>query len=79
MSQMARDVHSIPVSTESAFSSSDRIIDNRRQSLKPEMIETLTVYKDWCKHEDRAQETCVNIDLIDNFDVRFQNMIINEV
>ena len=82
LSKMARDVHSIPVSTvssESAFSSSGRILDDRRQSLKPEMVEALTIYKDWCQHEQRSQETFVNIDLVDNFDINFQNMTINEM
>ena len=82
LSKMARDVHSIPVSTvssESAFSSSGRILDDRRQSLKPEMVEALTIYKDWCQHEQRSQETFVNIDLVDNLDINIQNMTINEI
>ena len=82
LSKMAWDVHSIPISTvssESAFSSSGRILDDRRQSLKPEMVEALTIYKDWCQHEQRWQERFVNIDLVDNFDMKFQNMTINEM
>ena len=82
LSKMARDVHWIPVSTvssESAFCSSGRILDDRRQSLKPEMVEALTIYKEWCQHEQRSQETFLNIDLVDNFDMNFQNMTINEM
>ena len=77
LAKMARDVHSIPVSTvssESAFSSSGRIIDDRRQSLKPEMVEALTVYKDWCQHESRSQESFMNFELVDDFDMNFQNI-----
>ena len=43
------------------------------------MVEALTIYKDWCQHEQRSQETFVNIDLVDNFDINFQNMTINEM
>jgi len=77
LSKMARDVHSIPVSTvssESAFSSSGRIIDDRRHSLKPEMVEALTIYKDWCQHEHRSQETFISLDEFDNFGVNLENM-----
>ena len=65
---MARDVHLIPVSVvsfEYAFSSSGRIIDDRWQSLKSEMVEAPTV-----------QETFVNIDFVDNFDINFQTITI---
>ena len=46
---MAQDILTIPVSTvssEAAFSSSGRIIDDRRCSLKPEMVKALTCGKD---------------------------------
>ena len=50
LSVFARDILSVPVSTissESAFSLSGRILDNRRMSLTPEMVECLTCLKDW--------------------------------
>ena len=50
LSIFARDVLSVPVSTissESAFSLSGRILDTRRMSLTPEMVECLTCLKDW--------------------------------
>ena len=81
LSKMVRDVHSISVSMisfESAFSSSGRIIDDRRQNLKSD-VEALTIYKDWCQYEERSQEIFVSIDLYDNFDESFQNMSIHEV
>ena len=42
------------------------------------IVEALTIYKDWCQHEDRAQETFVSIDLVDDFHVYFQNLTIHE-
>ena len=50
LSKFARDVLSIHVSTissESSFSLSGRILEDRRQSLTPEMVECLTCLKDW--------------------------------
>ena len=65
-------------SFKAAFRSSGRIIDDRRQNLKPEMVEALNAYKDWCQYEEHAQETFLNIDLVDNFDVNFYNITIQE-
>ena len=59
LSKFARDVLTIPVSTissESAFSLSGRILDNRRMSLTPEMVEALTCLKDWELAERRQQD-----------------------
>ena len=50
LSVFARDILSVPVSTissESAFSLSGWILDNRRMSLNPEMVECLTCLKHW--------------------------------
>jgi hypothetical protein len=50
LSTLARDVLSMQVSTvasESAFSSSGRIVDAFRSKLKPEIIEALVCTKDW--------------------------------
>ena len=58
LSIFARDVLSVPVSTissESAFSLSGRILDTRRMSLTPEMVECLTCLKDWELVFRRAQ------------------------
>ena len=50
LSQFARDVLLVPVSSvssESTFSTAGRIIEERRSSLTPEMVEALTCLKDW--------------------------------
>ena len=50
LSILARDVLIVPVSTvssESAFSLSGRILEERRTSLTSEMVEILLTVKDW--------------------------------
>jgi hypothetical protein len=47
---MVRDIMSVPVSTvssESCFSLSGRILEERRRRLLPENVEMLTCIKDW--------------------------------
>jgi hypothetical protein len=49
----------VPVSTissEYAFSTSARIIEERRRRLSPEMVEALTCTKDWEATEKRIHE-----------------------
>jgi hypothetical protein len=56
---MARDIISVPISTcssESCFSLSGRIFEERRRSLKPKHIEMLTLLKDWELGEKREQK-----------------------
>ena len=58
LSQFARDVLLVPVSTvssESTFSTVGRIIEERRSSLAPEMVEALTCLKDWEAADTRQQ------------------------
>ena len=59
LSVMARDILSVPVSTvasESAFSTSGRIISPSRASLNPESLELLICKKDWELADKRQQE-----------------------
>ncbi|XP_074573505.1 zinc finger BED domain-containing protein RICESLEEPER 1-like [Curcuma longa] len=52
LSQLARDVLAIPVSSvasESAFSTSGRVIDTFRSSLSPEMVEALICCQNWLR------------------------------
>ena len=60
LSRFARDVLSVSVSTvssEAAFSSSGRILDDRRMSLTSDMVEILTIVRDWEQAEERSQES----------------------
>lgn len=52
LSRLARDVLAIPISTvasESAFSTSGRILDDFRTSLTPFMVEALVCTNDWVR------------------------------
>ena len=47
---MARDILSIPISTvasESTFSVGERVIDQFRSALKPDVVEALVCTRDW--------------------------------
>ena len=71
LSILARDVLTVPVSTvssESAFSLSGRIIEERRTSLSNEMVEVLMTVKDWEQAESRLQHTADNKYLEESFE-----------
>ena len=66
LSILAKDVLTVPVSTissESTFSLTGRIIEERRRQLKPEMVEMLTCIKDWEAADERAQHMVEDGDL----------------
>ena len=70
LSMLARDVLSIPVSTvssEQAFSTTGRIIEERRTCLTPEMVEVLTCVKDWEHADLRIQHQMENEEMISHF------------
>ncbi|CAK8568944.1 unnamed protein product [Lathyrus sativus] len=53
LSQLVRDIMSMPVSTvtsESAYSTSGRVLEAYRNSLKSEMIEALICIQNWLRH-----------------------------
>ncbi|KAL4325180.1 hypothetical protein GQ457_11G022130 [Hibiscus cannabinus] len=61
LSQMARDVFSIPISTvasESAFSTGGRVLDGFRSLLTPTMVEALICTQDWL----RKSKESINLD-----------------
>jgi hypothetical protein len=67
---LAKDVLTLPISTissESAFSITGRIIEERRRRLNPEMEEMLTCTKDWEACQARAQHSVENKDLETSF------------
>ncbi|KAK0604709.1 hypothetical protein LWI29_018579 [Acer saccharum] len=70
LSQLARDLLVIPVSTvssEQAFSTSGRIIEPRRSCLTPDMVEVLTSLRDWEHAKKRLQNQTIDNELIQNF------------
>ncbi|KAL9691650.1 hypothetical protein QQ045_012075 [Rhodiola kirilowii] len=65
LSQMARDVLAVPISTvasESAFSTSGRIIDPFRSSLTPRLVEALICTQDWITGRTRASQSHICIE-----------------
>jgi len=77
LSILARDILTIPVSmvpSESAFSTAGRIIEERRTSLTPEMVEVLICLKDLENASFRIQHIAEDRDLMD----QFQNLYIDD-
>ncbi|XP_039787014.1 zinc finger BED domain-containing protein RICESLEEPER 2-like [Panicum virgatum] len=71
LSIMAKDILTVPVSTissESTFSMTGRIIEERRRSLKPEMVEMLTCIKDWEAAKARLQQNVEDKELEEAFE-----------
>lgn len=70
LSIMARDIMSVPVSTvssESCFSLTGRILEERRRRLTAENVEMLTCVKDWEQGARREQHDVDNQDLEESF------------
>ena len=60
LSILAKDVLTVPVSTissESTFSLTGRVLEERRRRLTSDMVEIITCLKDWHQGEERAQHT----------------------
>jgi len=71
LSIMAKDILTVPVSTissESTFSMTGRIIEERRRRLKAEMVEMLTCIKDWEAAEARMQHNVEDQELEEAFE-----------
>jgi hypothetical protein len=66
LSRFARDVLLVPVSTvssEATFSMVGRIIEERRSSLTPEMVEAITCLKDWEKANASTQHQFEDLEI----------------
>uniref|UniRef100_A0A9I9EBD2 HAT C-terminal dimerisation domain-containing protein n=1 Tax=Cucumis melo TaxID=3656 RepID=A0A9I9EBD2_CUCME len=76
ISQVARDIYSIPISTvpsESAFSTGGRVLDSFRSSLTPQIAESLICAQNWIQSkplDDMTEE----IDGADEIDEEFINI-----
>ncbi len=78
LSILARDVLTVPVSTissESAFSLTGRIIEERRRRLGPNMVQALALIKDWVQADKKLQHTAENVELIKSF----ENLCLDDV
>ena len=65
LAEMARDILAVPVSTvssESAFSTSGRVLDQFRSSLGPKTVESLICVQDWL----RGSNICVDVEQLMN-------------
>ena len=77
LSILARDVLTVPVSTissESAFSLTGRIIEERRRRLGPDMVDILACIKDWEQADSKGQHTMDNLEL----QKAFENMYLDD-
>jgi hypothetical protein len=77
LSILARDILSVLVSTvssESCFSCTSRILEDRRRRLKPEHVEMLTCIKDWELGARREQHAPEDFDL----EEAFKNLFLDE-
>ncbi|XP_019150687.1 PREDICTED: zinc finger BED domain-containing protein RICESLEEPER 3-like [Ipomoea nil] len=72
LSKMARDVLAVPISTvasESAFSTSDRVLDAIRSSLTPKIVEALVCAQDWLRapnHPIFVEENLDDVERLEN-------------
>ncbi|XP_077237332.1 zinc finger BED domain-containing protein RICESLEEPER 1-like [Tasmannia lanceolata] len=72
LSQIARDVLAIPVSTvasESAFSTGGRILDQFRSSLTPKLVECLICGQDWLRASPLPIEIEEQLDELEEFEL----------
>src|SRR5207244_13356801 len=77
LSILAKDIMTVPVSTissESAFSLSGRLLDDRRRSLTPAHVERLSLIKDWEQAHARQQHNMQNKEL----EEMMENMFLDE-
>ncbi|KAH0702686.1 hypothetical protein KY285_016964 [Solanum tuberosum] len=68
LSEMARDVLAIPISSvasECAFSTGGRILDSFRSSLTPKLVQALVCLQDWLRSEPQSISIEENLDFLE--------------
>ncbi|XP_019163642.1 PREDICTED: zinc finger BED domain-containing protein RICESLEEPER 2-like [Ipomoea nil] len=71
LSKMARDVLAVPISTvvsESAFSTSGRVLDAFRSFLTPKIVEALVCEQDWLRLPNQPVHIDENIDDVERLE-----------
>lgn len=71
LSQLARDVLAVPISTvasESAFSTSGRVLDAFRSSLTPRIVEALVCAQDWMRLPNQPISVEENLDEVERLE-----------
>ncbi|XP_031095251.1 zinc finger BED domain-containing protein RICESLEEPER 2-like [Ipomoea triloba] len=74
LSKLARDVLAIPISTvasESAFSTSGRVLDCFRSSLTPKIVEALVCTQDWLRLPNTPLSIEENLEELERFEKEF--------
>uniref|UniRef100_A0A3Q7JK04 BED-type domain-containing protein n=1 Tax=Solanum lycopersicum TaxID=4081 RepID=A0A3Q7JK04_SOLLC len=74
LSEMARDVLSIPVSSvasECAFSTGGRILDSFRSSLTPKLVQALVCLQDWLRSEPQPISIEEDLDFLEQLEEDF--------
>ncbi|KAK2634143.1 hypothetical protein Ddye_028935 [Dipteronia dyeriana] len=72
LSLMARDILSIPVSTvtsKSAFSVGDRVVDRYRSLLKPDVVEAIVCTRDWMQMDNECDNVPVEPTNVTRFEL----------
>ena len=78
LSNMARDVLAVPISTvasESAFSTSGRVLDPFRSSLTPKIVQALIYTQDWLRLPNSQLSVEELLDELENIEQGIKNKL----